>query len=75
MASYNGTTRTQPGWNWDLPKTVTIRLGRREMSVARDMRQRYYETNPVIACRPGLDKGHLEVLLFRRWLLVLSKAH
>lgn len=74
MASYQGTTRTQSGWNWELPKTLAVRLGTRELSIGRDIRQRYYETNPVVFCRPGFDKGHLEVLLFRRWLLVLSKA-
>lgn len=75
MASYHGTTRTQSGWNWELPQTMTIRLGRRELSIGRDLRHRYYEPHPVLACRPGVDKGHLEMLLFRRWLLVLSKAH
>jgi hypothetical protein len=74
MASYNGTTGTQPGWTWELPKAAVIRLGRRELSIGRDVRQRYYETNPIIVFRPGFDKGHLEVLLFRRWLLTLSKA-
>ncbi|HYD80176.1 MAG TPA: hypothetical protein VEC06_10240 [Paucimonas sp.] len=74
MASFNGTTPSHPGWTWELPKTMVIRLGRRELSIGRDVRPRYYETNPVIGCRPGLEKGHLEVLLFRRWLLVLSKA-
>ena len=74
MASYNGTTQTQSGWNWELPKTVAVRLGRRELSIGRDMRQRYYQTNPVIAFHPGFDKGHLEVRLFRHWLLILSKA-
>jgi hypothetical protein len=75
MASFNGTTRTQPGWNWELPQTMALRLGRRELSVGRDMRRRYDDPHPVIACRPGVDKGHLEVLLFRRWCVVLSKAH
>jgi hypothetical protein len=74
MAIYNGTTRTQPSWNWELPKTVTLRFGTRELAIGRDVRPRYYEINPVIFFRPGFDKGHLEVLLFRRWLLVLSKA-
>jgi hypothetical protein len=78
MASYNGSynsiTRAQPGLGWEPPQSVAIRFGTRELSIGRDMRRRYYDTHPVIACRPGFDKGHLEVLLFRRWLLVLSKA-
>lgn len=52
-----------------------FRLGRREASVSRDFRKRYYSVNPVIDCNPGVQRGHLEVLLFRKWLVVLSKAH
>jgi len=74
MAGFNTTTQTTAGWTWDFPKTLVMRVGRRELSIGRDTRQRYYQTNPLVAFRPGFDKGHLEVLLFRRWQVVLSKA-
>lgn len=75
MASFNGTTHTAATWNWELPKSLVVRLGRRELSVGRDMRPRYYDTNPLIGFRTGVAKGHLEMLLCRRWLVTLSKAH
>jgi hypothetical protein len=28
----------------------------------------------VIECSTGIQVGHLEVLLFRKWLVILSKA-
>jgi hypothetical protein len=43
--------------------------------VCRDFRKRYYAVNPVIECDTGVQAGHLEILLARRWLLILSKAH
>jgi len=52
-----------------------IRIGRREILVTRDFRKRFYAVNPIIECDTGVEPGHLEVLIFRRWLLILSKAH
>lgn len=51
------------------------RFGRREILVTRDFRKRFYPVNPIIECDTGVEPGHVEVLLFRRWLLILSKAH
>jgi hypothetical protein len=50
-------------------------MGRREMLVCRDFRKRFYAVNPIIECDTGIEPGHVEVLLLRRWLLILSKAH
>jgi hypothetical protein len=52
-----------------------VRIGRREILVTRDFRKRFYAVNPIIECDTGVEPGHLEVLIFRRWLLILSKAH
>lgn len=60
-----------PGY---LAATIQLRVGRREISIARDYRTRYYRANPLIECSPGLAPGHLQILLLRRWLIVLSKA-
>lgn len=57
------------------PATFLLRMGKREMLVCRDFRKRYYAVNPVIECDTGIEPGHVEVLLMRRWLLILSKAH
>jgi hypothetical protein len=57
------------------PVPFMLRLGRRELLVTRDFRKRFYPVNPVIECDTGVEPGHVEVLLLRRWLLILSKAH
>ncbi|MBA5686734.1 hypothetical protein [Rugamonas apoptosis] len=57
------------------PMSFLLRMGKREMLVCRDFRKRYYAVNPVIELDTGVEAGHLEVLLLRRWLLILSKAH
>ncbi len=57
------------------PTSFLLRMGRREMLVTRDFRKRYYAVNPVIECDTGIEPGHVEVLLMRKWLLILSKAH
>jgi hypothetical protein len=57
------------------PTPFMMRFGRREVLVTRDFRKRFYPVNPVIECDTGIEPGHVEVLLMRRWLLILSKAH
>lgn len=57
------------------PSAFTLRFGRRELLVTRDFRKRFYAVNPFIECDTGVEAGHVEVLLLRRWLLILSKAH
>jgi hypothetical protein len=52
-----------------------VRIGRREVLITRDFRKRFYAVNPIIECDTGVEPGHLEVLLFKRWLVILSKAH
>lgn len=57
------------------PTSFLVRFGKREMLVCRDFRKRFYAVNPIIECDTGVQPGHIEVLLFGRWLLILSKAH
>jgi hypothetical protein len=57
------------------PTSFTLRFGRREILVTRDFRKRFYAVNPILECDTGVEAGHLEVLVLRRWLLILSKAH
>lgn len=56
------------------PSTFLIRLGCREIFVCRDFRSRQYQVHPVMECSTGIQAGHLEILLFRKWLVILSKA-
>lgn len=57
-----------------LPVFLLIRFGKRELRFCRDYRTRYYAVSPFIECSAGLKPGHLEILLFRRWLMVFTKA-
>lgn len=59
----------------DLPTPRLLRWGTREIAVCRDFRKRFYPVRPLIDCRPGVESGHLEVLFFRKWLVILSGAH
>lgn len=56
------------------PTSCLLRLGRREMFICRDFRNRYYNVNPIIDFGAGIEPGHLEILLFRKWLIILSKS-
>lgn len=56
------------------PTSFVVRLGDREALVCRDFRKRYYRVNPVIECSAGIEPGHVEILLFRKWLVILSRA-
>lgn len=57
------------------PTPFLMRIGRREVLVTRDFRKRFYPVNPLIEMDAGVEPGHVEILLLRRWLLILSKAH
>lgn len=71
----NMTTSLQTGFNLGyVATTIQLRVGRREVSIGRDCRTRYYRAHPIIECSPGFAPGHLQILLLRRWLIVLSKA-
>jgi hypothetical protein len=56
------------------PAPFMLRFGRRELQVTRDFRKRFYAVNPILECDTGVDAGHLEILVCKRWLLVLSQA-
>lgn len=73
MASLNTFLPTQFGRR-NLPGTITVRFGSRELSIGPDFRNRYYSVSPMLDCRIGVNAGHLELLLFRKWLVILSKA-
>lgn len=51
-----------------------IRLGKREISIGRDFRKRYYAVNPVLDCCTANERGYIEIVLLRKWLIILSKA-
>lgn len=56
------------------PFTFTARFGRRQLSFGYDTKVRRYAVKPWFECTAGAARGHLDILMFRRWLLVLSKA-
>jgi hypothetical protein len=72
MANLTGTLDARFGLQY-VPSSFLIRIGRRQACICRDFRKRYYEANPVFECRTGADRGHLEVLFLRRWLIIFSK--
>lgn len=56
------------------PTSFQIRFGRREIFVCRDFRKRFYSVNPILDCSTGIERGYIELVLLRRWLIILSKA-
>ncbi len=56
------------------PSSFSVRFGRREIFVCRDTYIRRYRVNKIAEFNAGIQPGHLEIVLFRRWLVVLSKA-
>lgn len=61
--------------DFDQPQAgFMLRVGRREMQIRREIRKSQYSVNPILDCRPGDDPGHLQMLLFNRWTVVLAKA-
>ncbi len=73
MTTLNSTFGSRFGLEY-APTSFLLRMGRRELLVTRDFRKRFYAVNPIIECDTGVQAGHVEVLLMRRWLLILSKA-
>jgi len=57
------------------PSSILMRFGKRELFICRDYYKRLYRSNPLIECSAGVQPGHLQILLFRRWLVVMSKSH
>ncbi len=56
------------------PTSFTLRIGSREIFVCKDFRHRGYRVNPLVDCSTGVQAGHLELLILKRWLVILSKA-
>ncbi len=56
------------------PTSFLVRLGRRELFISRDFRKRFYKVNRFIECYAGVQPGHLEIILLKKWLIILSKA-
>jgi hypothetical protein len=73
MTHLTAASGTQFGLSY-VPASCLLRWGAREIAVCKDFRKRFYRVRPVIDCRPGLEPGHLEILFFRKWLVILSKA-
>jgi hypothetical protein len=73
MALLNDTAPN--AYHFDQPQAgFMLRVGRREMQIRREVRRSHYSVNPILDCRPGDDPGHLQMLLFNRWTVVLAKA-
>jgi hypothetical protein len=51
-----------------------MRIGQRELFIGPDFRNRFSQVNPVFDCRAGIEAGYLEIVLFSKWLIVLSRA-
>jgi len=76
MAYLATAIQTQCSTNYLVMSTpFQLCFGERAISIRRDFRKRFYPTNPIIECHAGSKAGHLEVLLFRHWLVVFSKVH
>jgi hypothetical protein len=73
MTNLNSTFNSDYGMEFT-PSSFLIRLGVREIFICRDTRKRFYKINPIADISTGIERGHLEVLLFRRWLVIFSKA-
>ena len=72
MANFN-TIGTRCGPEY-VTASIVMRFGRREMYIGPDFRKRYAVLNPLLDCRTGSEIGYVELLLLRRWLIVLSIA-
>jgi|GEM_PF-2126504 len=68
------TTTLQTKNDLTMNSSFQLRFGERAISIRKDFRKRFYYTNPIMECHAGTKAGHLEILLFRTWLVVFSKA-
>jgi hypothetical protein len=57
-----------------VPSSFAMRFGQREIFVGRDFRKRYSSLSLVLDCRTGSEPGYVELVLLRKWLIVLSRA-
>jgi hypothetical protein len=54
--------------------SFSMRVGKREITISRDFRKRFYQVNRIVDFSVGDQAGYLEVLVFGKWLIILSKA-
>ena len=57
-----------------VPSSFVMRFGQREIFIGPDFRKRYSLLSPVLDCRTGSEPGYVELVLLRKWLIVLSRA-
>ncbi|MDR3480999.1 MAG: hypothetical protein P4L91_09825 [Burkholderiaceae bacterium] len=72
MANLN-TVGTRFGSEY-VPSSFAMRFGRREIFIGPDFRKRYSALRPMLDCRTGSEPGYVELVLFSKWLIVLSRA-
>lgn len=56
------------------PTSFLIRLGKRELFVSRDFRRRFHKVHSLIECYAGVQPGHLEIIVLKKWVVILAKA-
>ena len=57
-----------------VPSSFSLKLGKRGIFICRDFYRRHYQAHLFLECRAGSQPGHSEFLLFRTWLIILSKV-
>ena len=72
MANLN-TVGTRFGSEY-VPSSFVMRFGQREVFIGPDFRKRYSSLSPMLDCRTGSEPGYVELVLFSKWLVVLSRA-
>lgn len=55
-------------------KGKTLRFGSRAIVASKDTHVRNYAVNPVIEFNAGVKRGHVEIILLRRWRVLLQSA-
>ena len=73
MAHFTTSFDTQFGLSYS-PASHMLRWGTRQITICRDFRTRFERVHPLLDCRAGVEPGHLEMLFFRKWLVILSRA-
>lgn len=53
---------------------MTLRIGSRAIIASKDPYVRNYPVNPVVTFLAGDLPGHLEIVILRRWRILLSRA-
>lgn len=55
-------------------KSKTLRFGSRAIVAAKDTDVRSYPVNRLIEFHAGVKRGHVEIILLRRWRVLLQSA-